>query len=341
MIFLCVFLVAAYSAAVIYPARAAAGETVPAADIFAANRAALDYDAALPLNATSTFINETQYYKKYLVHYDSVNGERVPGFLYVPKPSIKDYAAALKGDELKRFTSKAGALNGPPWPGIFVMHWLQSDKSLADALAPQFVMYGYVVFAIDGVFKGEREKPGRNILEYNPNDTVANIRQQVVDMRRGADYLATLTQDVDINRLGFFGVSMGAITGAIAAAVEPRFKVVVLADGAADLASIYSKADMPEVKDAVKKIEATGYSIKQAFEILKAIDPLYYVPRISPRPVLMINGKFDEIFPRPAMESLHAAALEPKDVRWFDSGHILPINSVIILTLKWFKFYLK
>ena len=312
------------------------------ADIFAANKAALDYDPAMPLNAEEEFVKETAYYTQYLVHYDSVNGERVSAFLYVPKAeAIKDYAKNPGAVSVETHLKKVNTLEGPPWPAMFFMHWLQSDKTLADAFAPQFVLFGYVVFAIDGVFKGEREQPGRNILEFNPVDTVANIRQQVIDTRRGVDYMATRPDIIDMDRLGYFGISMGAITGTLATAVDDRFRAVVLADGAADLSLVYTKSDLPDIQEAMEKIEAEGYTIEEAFDILRVIDPLFYAPHISPRPALLINGRADELLPYESMEALHNAVQEPKKIRWFDSGHILPGNHVIILTLKWFKMFLK
>ena len=110
--------------------------------------------------------------------------------------------------------------------------------------------------------------------------------------------------------------------------------------GAADLSLIYQKSELPDMKEAIGKIQDLGYTMDQAFGILRTIDPLFYAPHIAPKPALLINGRYDELFPREAMEAFHEAVQEPKSVRWFDSGHILPINNVIILTLKWFKHYL-
>ena len=50
------------------------------------------------------------------------------------------------------------------------------------------------------------------------------------DLRRSVDYLET-RPDIDRERLAYFGVSLGAIRGAIALAVEKRFKTAVLWSG--------------------------------------------------------------------------------------------------------------
>jgi fermentation-respiration switch protein FrsA (DUF1100 family) len=46
------------------------------------------------------------------------------------------------------------------------------------------------------------------------------------------------------------------------------------------------------------------------------------VGRIAPRPLLFVNATRDAIVPRAAAERLHAAAGEPREVRWFESGHV-------------------
>ena len=51
------------------------------------------------------------------------------------------------------------------------------------------------------------------------------------------------------------------------------------------------------------------------------VDPIYFVGHISPRPVLMQNGKTDRLVPPAAAEPLHKAAKEPKVVRWYPGGH--------------------
>lgn len=312
-------------------------------EIYEKHKGDFDYDKGLPLNAEVEVLNEQTYYTKYHVYYDSVNGERVPGFLYIPK-NLKAYVNSLSWQKLDSFTKKSIKLDGPPWPTIFIMHFLQSDKTLVESFAPQWATYGYAIFAIDGVLKGERAKPGKDILDYDPKVSVKNIRQQVIDIRRGADFLAT-REEIDFSHLGFMGVSMGAITGTIACGVDDRFKVIVLADGAASLRSVYeNKSTMKEIQEevekAAKKLEELGYTFEEALEIFEPIDPIHYAPYLSPRPVLLINGKKDELFPMEAMVALHEAVGEPKKVQWFNSGHILPIPNVLHLTLKWFKHFL-
>jgi len=130
----------------------------------------------------------------------------------------------------------------------------------------------------------------------------------VKDVRRTIDYLAT-RKDMDADRVAYFGFSWGGALGATIPAVETRIKVVVL-DGAGFLMERY----LPEV------------------------DPLNFAPRVH-QPVLVLNGKYDSIFPeRTALEPMFRA-FHPREGKkklvLFDTGHVVPHSSLERETLAW------
>src|SRR5438093_13623589 len=66
--------------------------------------------------------------------------------------------------------------------------------------------------------------------------------QRMKDLRRSVDYLHT-RRDIDRERLAYFGVSMGAREGAIALAVEKRFKTAIFWSGGFSLSPKLSEID--------------------------------------------------------------------------------------------------
>jgi predicted esterase len=111
----------------------------------------------------------------------------------------------------------------------------------------------------------------------------------VHDLRRCLDALARL-EALDSGRVAFAGLSLGAIVGAAFCAADPRPRAAALALAGGGMGP-------PE------------------------LDPVRCVGRIAPRPVLFVNATRDATIPREAAERLHAAAGEPSEVRWFESGH--------------------
>ena len=54
------------------------------------------------------------------------------------------------------------------------------------------------------------------------------------------------------------------------------------------------------------------------------VRPLAAIGRFSPRPLLMLNGKRDRLVPEKQVKALFRAAKKPKEIQWYDKGHLLP-----------------
>ena len=137
--------------------------------------------------------------------------------------------------------------------------------------------------------------------------------QQADDLRRSVDYLETRS-DIDKDRLAYFGISWGASIGSIMAALEKRFKVAVFAAGGCDPGAVLPEAD-----------------------------PMNFAPRVK-IPVLMINGRYDFVFPLETCQQplLRALGSAPQDKRQalFDTGHAPPLLPMMKETLDWLDRYL-
>ena len=133
------------------------------------------------------------------------------------------------------------------------------------------------------------------------------------DMRRAIDYALT-RGDVDSTRLAYVGASWGGRIGGLAVAVESRFKAAVLY-----VAGLSMGAYRPET------------------------DPVNFLPRIHV-PVLMLNGKYDSVFPyelsqKPFFRLLGSPAADKKQIV-YEGGHFLPRPNLMAETLAWFDRYL-
>ncbi len=135
-----------------------------------------------------------------------------------------------------------------------------------------------------------------------------------LDLGRSIDYLET-REDIDVERLAFYGLSMGAAHGPIFTALEPRFKASVMLAGGFYL----EEAGLPET------------------------EPLNFASR-STIPTIMLNGRHDFYFPletsqRPLFELLGTPPEHKRHVL-FDMSHMPPRNSTVKETLSWLDEYL-
>ncbi len=163
------------------------------------------------------------------------------------------------------------------------------------------------------VYQGTYERRSSTPLG-GPNARRDRTIQWRKDLGRSIDYLET-REDIDIERLAFVGLSMGANYGPIFTAIEDRLKVSVLLLG--------------------------GLSFRNA---PPEMDPIHFAPR-STIPTLMVNGRNDFVLPLetsqvPLFRLLGTPAADKRRVV-LDGGHV-PVDhsDVIRETLDWLDRYL-
>lgn len=256
-----------------------------------------EYDRAYPLRAELGTGVEDSGGTAYKLTYRSTHEVSVPAVLVFPETTV-----------------------GKKWPCIIVQHGLGQKKEDLRMLWRLLLRAGYAVFAMDAPYHGERANADANpVGNFRfPVRTRDGFIQAVVDLRRGVDYLQSRA-DIDGKRIGYFGVSMGAIIGAIFAGVDDRVQASVLMVGGANWELLIKGTSLPLIGRDDPTYAAT---IASVISILKPVDPLLWVGRISPRPVLMVNGDADTVVPVAANKALHDAAREPKEVYWYKGGHI-------------------
>ena len=147
--------------------------------------------------------------------------------------------------------------------------------------------------------------------------------------------LATWLQaqpEVDPNKLGVAGVSLGAIITHLAMGRDERLNAGVALVGGGDLKEISQLGPLARLFLRVKG-NVTPDRIGDAE--LREADPLYHTDFNRPRRVLMIQGARDEIIPRRASTELWEALGRPP-IQWLDIGHyglFLGVNSAQKATL--------
>jgi fermentation-respiration switch protein FrsA (DUF1100 family) len=51
------------------------------------------------------------------------------------------------------------------------------------------------------------------------------------------------------------------------------------------------------------------------------IEPIRFIPHATPTVLLLQNGQLDNLVPEADAKRLHAAAPDPKTIRWYSAGH--------------------
>lgn len=180
---------------------------------------------------------------------------------------------------------------------------------------------------------------------YRPREsyTVAGFLRDVPEMRRAAlsmvPSVMLLTNylwnrpDVDTSRLILLGYSFGAPFIPCIAAHDRRASVAMMVFGGGDLRGMI-RHNVRRYRGAVASDLASFFGAV----LLRPLEPMRYADKISPIPLIMINGADDEQVPRQYAEELFDAAKEPKKIIWLEARHVNPRNvdltKLIIRTMK-------
>jgi hypothetical protein len=148
------------------------------------------------------------------------------------------------------------------------------------------------------------------------------FRQSVLDNRQILDYLVE-REEVDSDRLGCLGLSLGGIRASMIAGVDERLKCTVLGLAGGSIADINLLTDKKEIREYREKLIERGISSEIIYAELsnKVItDPLRLAKYIDARDVLMFTAMFDRVVPRKCCEKLWKSMGKPEVVYLF-SGH--------------------
>jgi cephalosporin-C deacetylase-like acetyl esterase len=273
-------------------------------------QALYSYDPDLPLNAKLKRLPDASpelaaLRTRYHLIYDSVHDQKVTAIFAMPKKAK------------------------PPYPAVVLLAGSggHKDSDYVRISADMMATLGFATISIDAQYHGERERKGRSgdyHLIYDPTNRDAWI-QTVVDLRRAVDFLCSRPQ-IDQKRIGYLGFSQGSMAGGTFLGVEPRIACACLMVGGGDFMDWLKL--LPPIPPKWEKFIAADAAMT---------DPIYFIGHFAPHPLLMLSGKHDELIPRSSTMALFNAAGEPKQLIWYDSGHILPPTALVIDARAFFK----
>jgi len=273
------------------------------------------YDKTVPLNAR--VISEGQWEPVFpedhpcgcreKIVFTGGRGDRVPGYLGLPKAGKAPYPCVL--------AIHGGSNRKLAW-------WEDDSFSYGGLLTKALLASGFAVFALDSQYHGERIKNNDYELwgalrEREEHDKVnAMWVETTLDYQRALDYLET-RPEIDMNRVGVIGYSMGACITFALKAVEPRIKSAVACSSIP-----FKSPPWP-----------SQYVVWAPYYIADFIDDEY--------PLLMMNGNSCEYCTvEDARELFNSIDSPNKELVFYDSGHKLPPEYVSDAA-DWFKVNLK
>jgi hypothetical protein len=185
---------------------------------------------------------------------------------------------------------------------------------------------GAVVAALGYPYDGRMDVRGIRLVGQVPA-----IRRAILDtppsIQIALDHLLDRA-DIDPARVELVGASFGVPFATIAAAMDDRVSRLWLAHGAGRPLLLLEHGLRRSIPWG--PIRSLVARVAWVLAAAPRLTPEIWLPRVSPRPVVIINAEDDERLPRAAIDALYESALEPKERIWLTGGHVLPGRTDVI-----------
>lgn len=207
----------------------------------------------------------------------------------------------------------------PPGTRLPVVVLLGGHRTGRDAVDLLGTPGPLVVAALDYPYHGpERPRGLWQSLETIPAAR-AGLGDTPAAVRLAVDWLVAQPW-VDPERVELVGVSLGVPFAMVAGALDPRVRRVWLIHGGGDHRRWIEHNLRSRIASELLRDLAAGAVYRLAHG--PSLDETHWMPRIAPRPVIIVGARQDQRLPADLVERLHDAAVEPRELHWFDGGHV-------------------
>jgi dienelactone hydrolase len=287
-----------------------------------------------PFDYQIKFHSQRNGYRVYQIKYPSpvktplYQNNTIPADYYLPNDIIPGGLSQFSGHHA-RMVGENGTVpllpNSARRPAVICLHILDGNDALTDLVCSMLALRGVPAIMFRLPYYGERGLPeGPLVLARDPKLFASAIAQAGQDLRRTIDVLAS-RPEVDADRIGVTGISLGGIIAATAAGGEPRINRAAFVLAGGDLMKIihHARETRPLSKMILELPPAQRSDIEGK---IAEVDPLRFASTLKEKArqgkVMMINSAEDEVIPRASTEKL-AAAMEMSDrVVWIQGlGH--------------------
>ena len=214
---------------------------------------------------------------------------------------------------------------GLKYPAVICLHILDGNEPLTDLMCSVLAGRGIPSISFKLPYYGDRgTAKGPEAMANDPQLFVGAIAQAGEDLRRTIDVLASRSE-INPERIGVTGISLGGIMAAAAAGSEPRlYRAGLILSGGDLLTIIHHARETRNLSDMIQKL--TPSQRADVEKKITAADPLTFAPGLRDRAqngrVLMINASQDEVIPRQCTAKLAEALGIADRVAWLDGlGH--------------------
>jgi hypothetical protein len=218
------------------------------------------------------------------------------------------------GDPLDLYVVRPKGVEKPP--AILYLYDYRNlpDRYRDDGWCKRATKGGFAAVGFLSAVSGDRIHTPRPLKQWFVSELQESLASSAHDVQMVLDYLDK-RGDIDMSRIGMFGVGSGASIAVLAAAADPRIKTLDLLDPWGDW------PDWLKESPLVPEEERASYLKPEFLGKVAKLDPSLYLPQLASRNIRIEYQLDDPTTPKSAREAILATAPKSVDlIRYKDTA---------------------
>jgi hypothetical protein len=216
-----------------------------------------------------------------------------------------------QGDPLDLYVIRPKNVAKPP--AILYLYSYPSETEIfrSDIYCASVTKDGFAAIGFVSALTGHRYT-NRPMKQWFVSELQEALGSSVHDVQMILNYLST-RGDLDMGRIGMFGVGSGGTIAILAAAADPRIKTIDVIDPWGDWPDWMAKSSL------IPEIERPNYLKPEFLKKVAPLDPLQWLPRLNSQRVRLQQVLDDSVTPRAVQERIKVAAPGSARILAFDN----------------------
>lgn len=229
-----------------------------------------------------------------------------------------------------------------PAPLVFLLPPLGGSNRLDLMMGETLCKNGIAAFLITTNLTG---LDSNTLVPVTDHD---HTHRRVASAIKAGIIIARTYDEINTDKLGLFGASLGGILGSVAYSVIPEISAATFLVNGGNVPHILATSDQgPVVKLKTARMQEQGFTNVEQYEHYLnenlEIDPLHFSKMINNESLKLYLSKADKSVPSVDQMSFYNAFGQPKETKFFSIGHAETIVAVLGLgqnkqqIADWFK----
>ncbi|MGA8491717.1 MAG: CocE/NonD family hydrolase [Terriglobales bacterium] len=205
-----------------------------------------------------------------------------------------------QGDPIDLYVIRPKGVVKPPAILYLYSYPSETDIFRNDTYCARVTKGGFAAIGFVSALNGHRYT-NRPMKQWFVSELQEALGSSVHDVQMVLNYLAT-RGDLDMGRIGMFGVGSGGTIDILAAAADPRIKTIDVIDPWGDWPDWMAKSSI------IPEVERPNYVKPEFLKKVAPLDPVKWLPQLTSQHVRLQQVVDDSVTPKVVQRRIRAAA---------------------------------